>query len=175
MFLYFDSYDPDDNNPYLVNDVLLLDFSAVGKGYAVDRISALLFENGISNYFIDIGGEVSINGTKFEEFWTWGINNPFDLNIDAYRAFNAPQSGISIATSGEYRNPGHIWGEGPKDGISVTVIHDTTTHADAWATAMYVLGIEKGLKIAEKEGLAVFFIKNDGKTVNSSEWSKIYP
>tara|TARA_B100000963_G_C22533276_1_gene628583 strand:+ start:130 stop:1083 length:954 start_codon:yes stop_codon:yes gene_type:complete len=175
MFFYFDWYDPDNNNPYLLNDVLLLDFSAVGKGYAVDRISALLFENGISNYFIDIGGEVSINGTKFEEFWTWGINNPFDLNIDAYRAFNAPQSGISIATSGEYRNPGHIWGEGPKDGISVTVIHDNTTDADAWATAMYVLGIEKGLKIAEKEGLAVFFIKNDGKTVNSSEWSKIYP
>ena len=156
-------------------DRALLDFSAIGKGYAVDRISALIFENGISNYFIDIGGEVSVNGTKFGEPWTWGVNNPFDLNSAAYRAFNAPQSGISIATSGEYRNPGHIWGEGPKDAVSITVIGENTTEADAWATAMYVLGIEKGLKIAEKEGLAVFFIKNDGKSVNSSEWSKIYP
>lgn len=156
-------------------DRALLDFSAIGKGYAVDRISALIFENGISNYFIDIGGEVSVNGTKFGEPWTWGVNNPFDLNSGAYRAFNAPQSGISIATSGEYRNPGHIWGEGPKDAVSITVIGENTTEADAWATAMYVLGIEKGLKIAEKEGLAVFFIKNDGKSVNSSEWSKIYP
>ena len=47
----------------------LSDFSAIGKGYAVDRISALIFENGISNYFIVIGGEVSVNGTKFGEPW----------------------------------------------------------------------------------------------------------
>ena len=152
-----------------------IDFSAIGKGYAVDKIAKLLASNGIFNYFIDIGGELSVNGTKFGELWTWGVNNPFDLNSGAYRAFSAPQNGISIATSGEYRNPGHIWGEGPKDAASVTVIDVYAVDADAWATAMYVLGIEEGLEIAEKEGLAVFFIKNDGKSVNSSEWSKIYP
>ncbi len=156
-----------------------IDFSAIGKGYAVDKIAELLASNGIFNYFIDIGGELSVNGTKFGELWTWGINNPFDSNSGAYRAFSAPQNGISIATSGEYRNPGHIWNGtgdvGKRDAISVTVIGDNTTEADAWATAMYVLGIEEGLEIAEKEGLAVFFIKNDGKSVNSSEWSKIYP
>lgn len=151
------------------------DFSAIGKGYAVDKIGEVLVKNGISNYFIDIGGEVSINGTKYGETWTWGVNNPFNLNSSAYKAFKAPEDGISVATSGEYRNPGHIWGEGPKDAVSVTVIDKNTTNADAWATAMYVLGVEEGLEIAEKEGLAVFFIKNDGKSVNSSEWSKIYP
>ena len=155
------------------------DFSAIGKGYAVDKIGEVLVKNGISNYFIDIGGELSISGTKFGELWTWGVNNPFDLNSGAYRAFSAPQNGISIATSGEYRNPGHIWNGtgdvGKRDAISVTVIGDNTTEADAWATAMYVLGIEEGLEIAEKEGLAVFFIKKDGKSINSSEWSKIYP
>ena len=166
---------PADENSEFFNGLFPWDFSAIGKGYAVDKIAELLVENGIVNYFIDIGGELSINGNKFDKFWTWAVSNPFNLNSDAYRAFSAPQKGISIATSGEYRNPGHIWGEGPKDGVSVTVIHDNTTDADAWATAMYVLGIEKGLKLAEKEGLAVFFIKNDGKTVNSSEWSKIYP
>ena len=156
-----------------------IDFSAIGKGYAVDKIAKLLASNGIFNYFIDIGGELSVNGTKFGELWTWGVNNPFDLNSGAYRAFSAPQNGISIATSGEYRNPGHIWNGsgdvGKRDAISVTVIGGNTTEADAWATAMYVLGIEEGLEIAEKEGLAVFFIKNDGKSINSSEWSKIYP
>ena len=166
---------PADENSEFFNGLFPWDFSAIGKGYAVDKIAELLVENGIVNYFIDIGGELSINGNKFDKFWTWAVSNPFNLNSDAYRAFSAPQKGISIATSGEYRNPGHIWGEGPKDGVSVTVIHDNTTDADAWATAMYVLGIEKGLKIAEKEGLAVFFIKNNGKSVNSSEWSKIYP
>ena len=156
-----------------------IDLSAIGKGYAVDKIAKLLASNGIFNYFIDIGGELSVNGTKFGELWTWGVNNPFDLNSGAYRAFSAPQNGISIATSGEYRNPGHIWNGtgdvGKRDAISVTVIGDNTTEADAWATAMYVLGVEEGLEISEKEGLAVFFIKNDGKSVNSSEWSKIYP
>ena len=156
-----------------------IDLSAIGKGYAVDKIAELLASNGIFNYFIDIGGELSVNGTKFGELWTWGVNNPFDSNLGAYRAFSAPQNGISIATSGEYRNPGHIWNGtgdvGKRDAISVTVIGDNTTEADAWATAMYVLGIEEGLEIAEKQGLAVFFIKNDGKSVNSSEWSKIYP
>jgi|TARA_B100002052_G_C15771993_1_gene547367 thiamine biosynthesis lipoprotein len=153
----------------------IYDFSAIGKGYAVDKIAELLMKNDIYNYFIDIGGEISINGTKYGEAWTWGINDPFSSHSRPYIAFEAPESGISVATSGEYRNPGHIWGEGPKDAASVTVIDVYAVDADAWATAMYVLGIEEGLEIAEKEGLAVFFIKNDGKSINSSEWSKIYP
>ena len=112
----------------------------------------------------------SINGTKFNKAWTWGINNPFNLNSDAYRAFKAPESGISIATSGEYRNPDHIWGEGPEDAASVTVIANNTAEADAWATAIYALGIEEGLKVAERNGLAVFLIKEDGKTIESTMW-----
>ena len=48
-------------------------------------------------------------------------------------------------------------------------------HADAWATTMYVLGTKEGLKIAENEQIAVFFIKKDGETLNSSQWSRIYP
>lgn len=175
LFITDGAFHAADENVVFVNGYLPWDFSAIGKGYAVDKISELLVKNGIVNYFIDIGGELSINGTKFSELWTWGVNNPFNVNSGAYRAFSAPKNGISIATSGEYRNPGHIWGAGVRDAVSVTVIDDNATDADAWATAMYVLGIQKGLKIAEKEDLAVFFIKNDGKSVSSSEWSKIYP
>tara|TARA_B000000565_G_scaffold70968_1_gene49776 strand:- start:1938 stop:2888 length:951 start_codon:yes stop_codon:yes gene_type:complete len=147
-----------------------LDFSAIGKGYAVDKISELLVKLGITDYFVEIGGEISINGTKFGDSWTWAINNPFDFSSEAYRAFKAPEGGISIATSGEYRNPGHIWGDGRKNVASVTVIADNTTEADAWATAMYVLGIEQGLKVANREGLSVFFIREDGKTMESLMW-----
>ena len=147
-----------------------LDFSAIGKGYAVDKISELLVKLGITDYFVEIGGEISINGTKFGDSWTWAINNPFDFSSEAYRAFKAPEGGISIATSGEYRNPGHIWGDGRKNVASVTVIADNTTEADAWATAMYVLGIEQGLKVANREGLSVFFIREDGKTMQSLMW-----
>ncbi len=191
-------YIRDESNRYS-NGLQPMDLSAIGKGYAVDKIAELLVSNGVFNYFIDIGGELSINGTKFGELWTWGINNPINPDLGAYRAFKAPQDGISIATSGEYRNPGHIWGSSTaskagasRDALSVTIVisktsynkwfsdipaiaNNNTANADAWATAMYVLGVEKGLEIAEKEGLAVFFIKNDGKSINSSEWSKIYP
>ena len=147
-----------------------LDFSAIGKGYAVDKISELLVKLGITDFFVEIGGEISINGTKFGDSWTWAINNPFDFSSEAYRAVKAPEEGISIATSGEYRNPGHIWGDGRKNVASVTVIADNTTEADAWATAMYVLGIEQGLKVANREGLSVFFIREDGKTMQSLMW-----
>ena len=168
-----DAFNPvalSENVDFYCPQSVCLDFSAIGKGYAVDKISELLVKLGITDYFVEIGGEISINGTKFGDSWTWAINNPFDFNSEAYRAFKAPEGGISIATSGEYRNPGHIWGDGRKNVASVTVIADNTTEADAWATAMYVLGIEQGLEVANREGLSVFFIREDGKTMESLMW-----
>ena len=66
-------------------------------------------------------------------------------------------------------------GGGPRDVANVTVLHESAAYADAWATTMYVLGTKEGLKIAENEQIAVFFIKKDGETLNSSQWSRIYP
>ena len=86
-----------------------------------------------------------------------------------------PKGGISIATSGEYREPSHIWGKGPRDLLSVTVAHESATYADAWATALYVLGKEQGLMTAESNGLKVFFILNNGDSIQSSNWSMISP
>ena len=80
---------------------------------------------------------------------------------------------ISIATSGEYREPNHFWGKGPRDLISVTVARCDAASADAWATALYVLGKEKGLDIAEKNNLEVFFITNNGDSIQSTNWSMI--
>ena len=76
-------------------------------------------------------------------------------------------------TSGEYREPNHIWGKGPRDLISVTVARSDAASADAWATALYVLGKEKGLDIAEKNNLEVFFITNNGDSIQSTNWSMI--
>ena len=90
-------------------------------------------------------------------------------------AFKVPETGISVATSGEYREPGHIWGDGPRDIVSVTVAEEDTASADAWATAMYVAGVEEGMTIAEANDLAVFFILPDGSSKQSSNWGKIFP
>ena len=158
---------PKDNNGY--------DFSAIGKGYAIDKIAELVEQNGVNNYFIEIGGEIRSKGSKFKENWIFGIERPINSKKSPYIAFNVPKDGISIATSGEYREPNHIWGKGPRDLLSVTVAHESATYADAWATALYVLGKDQGLMTAESNGLKVFFILANGDSIQSSNWSMISP
>ena len=155
------------------NDADGFDFSAIGKGYAIDKIAELMEKNGVNNYFIEIGGEIRAKGLKFSDEWIFGIERPTNSKKSPYIAFNVPSKGISIATSGEYREPNHIWGKGPRDLISVTVATSDAASADAWATALYVLGKEKGLDIAEKNNLEVFFITNSGDSIQSTNWSMI--
>ena len=157
------------------NDADGFDFSAIGKGYAIDKIAELIEKNGVNNYFIEIGGEIRAKGLKFSDEWIFGIEQPSDSKKSPYIAFNVPSKGISIATSGEYREPNHIWGKGPRDLISVTVASSDAASADAWATALYVLGKEKGLDVAEKNNLEVFFITNNGDSIQSTKWSMISP
>ena len=155
------------------NDANGFDFSAIGKGYAIDKIAELLEKNGVNNYFIEIGGEIRAKGSKFSDKWIFGIEKPTNSKKSPYLAFNVPSEGVSIATSGEYREPNHIWGKGPRDLISVTVVTRDAASADAWATALYVLGEEKGLDVAEKNNLEVFFITNNGDSIQSTNWSMI--
>ena len=157
------------------NDANGFDFSAIGKGYAIDKIAELMEKNGVNNYFIEIGGEIRAKGLKFSDEWIFGIERPSDSKKSPYIAFNVPSKGISIATSGEYREPNHIWGKGPRDLISVTVATSDAASADAWATALYVLGKEKGIDVAEKNNLEVFFITNNGDSIQSTKWSMISP
>ena len=155
------------------NNAKGFDFSAIGKGYAIDKIAELMEKNGVNNYFIEIGGEIRAKGLKFSDEWIFGIERPTNSKKSPYIAFNVPSKGISIATSGEYREPNHIWGKGPRDLISVTVATSDAASADAWATALYVLGKEKGLDVAEKNNLEVFFITNNGDSIQSTNWSMI--
>ena len=155
------------------NDANGFDFSAIGKGYAIDKIAELMEKNGVNNYFIEIGGEIRAKGLKFSDEWIFGIERPTNSKKSPYIAFNVPSKGISIATSGEYREPNHIWGKGPRDLISVTVATSDAASADAWATALYVLGKEKGIDVAEKNNLEVFFITNNGDSIQSTNWSMI--
>jgi thiamine biosynthesis lipoprotein len=152
-----------------------LDYSGIAKGYAVDKVAELLEKNNIANYFVEIGGEISAKGSKYSQAWVFGVEMPSEGENGAYMAFKVPENGISVATSGEYREPGHIWGDGPRDIVSVTVADKDTASADAWATAMYVAGVEEGMTMAKANDLAVFFILPDGSSKQSSNWGKIFP
>ena len=138
------------------NPKIRIDLSAIAKGFAVDKISSLLESKGYTDYLVEIGGEIHLQGfNSFGKPWRVGIESP-DLNeLSAKEALLL--SNLSLATSGDYRN--YFVSEGvrfshtinPITGrpvthnlSSVTVLHESTVMADAYATALMVMGDVKG-------------------------------
>jgi len=152
---------------------LYVDLSSIAKGYGVDFIAEYLQELGVSNYLIDIGGELRVQGVKpGNENWAVAIERPV-AGQNVQRVINVGDNGI--ATSGDYRN--YFESEGiryshtidPKTGkpithklASVTVINKSCMLADGYATAITVLGPEAGLEFAKKHNLAVYFLVKEG-------------
>jgi len=149
---------------------MYLDLSAIAKGFAADDISQLLLSMGYANHMVEIGGEIMAQGhTARGQAWRIGIENPTMTHSGVQQAVAV--SGVGVATSGDYRNYFEVDGErfshtiDPLTGrpvthslASVTVIAPTAMAADAYATAINVLGYLPGRAFAEKYGLAVFFI-----------------
>ncbi|MCF6202115.1 MAG: FAD:protein FMN transferase [Methylococcaceae bacterium] len=149
---------------------LYVDLSAIAKGYAVDQVGLLLETKGISNYMVEIGGELRLKGKNISnEPWRIAVEKPaIEMGIIQKVL---PLSDISLATSGDYRN--FFESDGvrfshtidPRFGMpikhklaSITILSDTTMKADALATALMVLGAEEGYKMAEQENIAALFI-----------------
>ncbi|MCP4788301.1 MAG: (Na+)-NQR maturation NqrM [Fuerstiella sp.] len=153
---------------------LQLNLSAIAKGYAVDALAAVLVEQNITSFMVDIGGEnrgglPKANGNP----WRAGIESPLSTLLPGQeqpfsRIVDLNES--SVATSGDYRNFFEIDGVRYSHAIdpttgwpvkeppaAVSVVHQSCMSADAWATAMMVLGSEKGLVVAREEGLSVLF------------------
>ena len=157
-----------------------LDFSAIAKGYAVDVIALHFEEKGMKNYFVEIGGEVRTKGKNNKgKIWTIAINTPkISAGLNEYEAI-VKINNKAIATSGNYRNFHKVNDEwygheiNPKTGfpeksnlLSVSVLADDCMSADAYATAMMVMGLEKSKALAERlDNLDAFliFANEDGK------------
>ena len=153
---------------------LELDVSAIAKGYAVDQVADMLHEIGFRNYMVEVGGETRAYGKNPKnEVWKIGIERP-----DAARGVLIEiiaLNNTSIATSGDYRNYHEKFGKRISHTIdgrtgypiehklaSVSVIHPSNMTADAWATAINVLGPEEGFEMAKQQNLAVMMlIRND--------------
>ena len=167
------------NPPALRKSVagLGIDLSAVAKGYAVDQVVELLNAQGAENVFVEIGGEVSVSGDKAGQWWKVGIQMP-DAATDSVLIAHSLNVGggndRSMATSGDYRNYFEVDGTryshtiDPRTGMpiehplaSVTVVSETCMAADAWATALNVLGPEQALQVAKAEGLDVLLVARD--------------
>ena len=149
---------------------LWLDVSAVAKGYATDVLWQAYKALGITNAMVEIGGELRLEGTNVAgKVWTIGVEKPSLGQSGALQAVRV--SGVGVATSGDYRNYYEVDGKrvshtiDPTTGYpithalaSVTVVADSGGEADALATALNVLGPDKGFELAESEGLAAYFI-----------------
>lgn len=158
------------------SDHLFINLSAIAKGYAVDAIAELMEQQyAIQNYLVEVGGEVKVKGVNGRGVpWSIAIESPTTGNRAVQKIINPGIMGV--ATSGDYRNYFERDGKryshtiDPVTGYpiehslaSVTVVHPSTMTADGLATALMVLGEEKGMKLAEQHGWAVFMIVKDSQ------------
>lgn len=146
-----------------------LDFSGIAKGYAVDAVAERLMELGLHHFLVEIGGELRGSGVRPDgQPWWVDIEAPPGLSLPVTRV---ALCGLSIATSGDYRRWHDKGGRryahsiDPRTGVpvdngvaSVSVLHASAMQADAWATALLVLGVEEGLALAAREGVAALMI-----------------
>lgn len=153
---------------------LYLDLSAIAKGYAVDQAAAALERAGMRNYLVELGGEIRVKGHNAQKKpWRIAVEKPIAETRAVERLISLSDG--AVATSGDYRNFFEIGGRrysheiDPKTGwpisngvVSVTVLADNAMLADGWATALIVLGADRGLAVAEQEKLAVLFIVKSG-------------
>jgi thiamine biosynthesis lipoprotein len=147
------------------------DLSAIAKGFGVDKVAEYLERAGFSHYLVEIGGEIRAKGTRPDgQPWRIGIASPGPGGKSPYEKI-IRLTDIAMATSGDYFNYFEKNGVryshtiDPTTGrpithklASVTVIHQSCMTADAMATAIDVLGPDKGYDLAIKEGLPVFMI-----------------
>jgi len=158
-----------------------LNFNAVAKGYAVDRVADWLVEQGYTDCLVEIGGEVVARGNKNGKPWKVGIQRPTETADGDKESIESMdlKDHRAVATSGNYRN---YFEEGgvrythildPRTGqpertnlLSVTVLAPDCATADAYATAFMVLGHEKSAQIVKQHPeLEAWFIvaEEDGK------------
>lgn len=169
---------------------LLLDCSAIAKGYASDVIARLLEREGVENYMVEIGGEVTMKGVNPQgEGWRVGINKPEDdstgvLN-DVEEIIQLGKKG-GVATSGNYRN--YYVKDGKKYAhtidlrtgypaeqniLSATIVADDCMTADAYATAFMAMGLDKARQVAASvPEIEYFIIYIDDGGKQQTEYSK---
>jgi thiamine biosynthesis lipoprotein len=149
-----------------------LDFSSIAKGHGVDRVAEMLRSMELPDFLIEVGGELRGEGIKPGGQPWWIDLEPVPGN--RLLPLRAALHGLSVATSGDYRrsfaHQGRDYGHtlDPRTGrplenyvASVSVLHPSCMLADAWATALSVLGPE-GMVLAEREGLAAHMVVREG-------------
>ena len=165
---------------------IMLDCSAIAKGYGSDCVARLLRKHGIDNFMVEIGGEVVTSGINPDRMpWRIGVTKPVDdstaIDQELQTVLNVTDK--AMATSGNYRNFYYKGGRkyahtiDPKTGypiqhniLSATVLADDCATADAYATSFMVLGLDGARRILKRHPeLMAYLIYSDAKG-NNTVW-----
>ncbi len=155
-----------------------LTFSSIAKGYGVDLAGAALNALGAEAWLVEVGGELKARGVKPN-------GEPWWVSLDASGEggpsggdFIVALCGLAVATSGDgvhsFQSGGRRYGHiidpctgypAAHDLAAVSVLHESAMLADAYATALFVLGPEEGAGFAEARSLAARFVRHDGSEI----------
>jgi thiamine biosynthesis lipoprotein len=166
-----------------------LDLASIAKGYGVDQIAALLKDNGIEDFLVEIGGEVYAAGHRKDGLsWRVGINTPRkEASLDqVYKVVNLTNG--AMATSGDYRNFFEIDQKryshviDPLSGypvangvVSASVLSADCTFADGLATALIVMGPDKGIELVNRlEGVDCLIVEMQADGTLIDHYSKAF-
>ena len=145
---------------------IALDLSGIAKGYGVDALANCLDGFGITRYLVGIDGELRARGHKPDgRAWAVAIERPVRDVREAMGVMELADA--AIATSGNYRQLGHTMDPVDRQPVrnrlaSVTVVMPDCMLADAWATALLVLGETEGVALARKRGMTALFAVHAG-------------
>ncbi len=171
-----------------LSEKLRVDLSAIAKGHGVDRVASALSKIGLEQYFVEIGGEIRTKGQRHDgRAWQVGIERPSLNQREVLQVVGI--SGISMATSGDYRNLRKV-GEDvvthfidPRTGFplrsevaAATVLATDCATADAIATGLMSAGKEKALRLVEQHDWAALLVlrhDNQLETVASPRFSQL--
>lgn len=157
----------------LPSDDIQFDVGAIAKGYIADRLKDFLMKKGVKSAIINLGGNVLCIGSKPDGTpFKIGIQKPFADRNETEAVMDI--TGKSVVSSGIYercfKQDGKLYHHilNPQTGypydnglISVTIISDQSVDGDALSTTCFALGLEDGLKFAEKKGVQAVFITED--------------
>ena len=179
QFVGMDKVRLDNGNQVIKSDSRLqLDFNAIAKGLGCDEVGRMLKRNGVTNYLVEIGGEITASGVNERGLpWHVSIDLPIESNDTVVHssALVLQLDKGGIATSGNYRNYKIVDGRkvahiiDPRTGhtaisnlLSATVIATDCMNADAYATALMVMGLDRARKFADdRDDLSVVLIYAD--------------
>jgi thiamine biosynthesis lipoprotein len=152
---------------------LQLDVNGIAPGYAVDLIAERFDALGVQDYLVELGGEVRASGSSpAGRPWRVAVEAPLNGERKPYALVEL--DGLAVSTSGDYRDFRELNGRrishtiDPRTGApiangvaSVSVVHRSAAFADAYSTALMVLGTDEGMALADRLGLAALFIERN--------------